>query len=209
MIANSINVGLPVSSETIYLLNSFVSFLLLPILPKYALWESSGRSQRQVNFFQDLWLGFSNQKNFQKTWWTTKTQRVIKEFSVLFGIYMLRPVNERVLDRWDLRKLSAKVSHHSSGLYWLLACLASHQWRLSNVYEFLGNYLLCGGKFSVSSMCESHEQYPYSVFALLYQIIMVVHLWLRSEPKANERRSALSPEKCKDLLSAGKMTRSF
>ena len=60
MIANSINVGLPVSSETIYLLNSFVSFLLLPILPKYALWESSGRSQRQVNFFQDLWLGFSN-----------------------------------------------------------------------------------------------------------------------------------------------------
>lgn len=60
MIANSINVGLPVSSETIYLLNSFVSFLLLPILLKYSLWESSGRSQRQVNFFQDLRLGFSN-----------------------------------------------------------------------------------------------------------------------------------------------------
>lgn len=33
--------------------------------------------------------------------------------------------------------------------------------------------------------------------------MMVVHLWLRSEPKANERRSALSPERCKDLLSAG------
>lgn len=46
--------------ETIYLLNSFVSFLLLPILLKYALWESFGRSQRQVNFFQDLRLGFSN-----------------------------------------------------------------------------------------------------------------------------------------------------
>ena len=60
MIANSMNIGLPVSSETIYLLNSFVSFLLLPILLKYALWESFGRSQRQVNFFQDLRLGFSN-----------------------------------------------------------------------------------------------------------------------------------------------------
>ena len=82
---------------------------------------------------------------------------MIKEFSVLFGIYMLRPMNERVLDRWNLRKLSAKISHHSSGLYWLLACLASHQLRLLNGYEFLGNYLLCGGKFSVSSMCESHE----------------------------------------------------
>ena len=65
-------------------------------------------------------------------------QRVIKEFSVLIGIYMLRPMNERVLDRWNLRKLSAKISHHSSGLYWLLACLASHQLGPSNVYEFFG-----------------------------------------------------------------------
>ncbi|KAJ7385010.1 Saccharopine dehydrogenase [Desmophyllum pertusum] len=32
---------------------------------------------------------------------------------------------------------------------------------------------------------------------------MVVHVWLRSEPKTSERRSALSPDKCKDLLLAG------
>lgn len=38
---------------------------------------------------------------------------------------------------------------------------------------------------------------------LARQYIMAVHLWLRSEPKINERRSALSPDKCKELLSAG------
>jgi len=33
--------------------------------------------------------------------------------------------------------------------------------------------------------------------------VMALHLWLRSEPKLHERRSALSPDKCKELLSGG------
>ena len=33
---------------------------------------------------------------------------------------------------------------------------------------------------------------------------MAVHLWLRSEPKISEHRTALTPAKCKELVSAGK-----
>lgn len=38
--------------------------------------------------------------------------------------------------------------------------------------------------------------------------IMAVHLWLRAEKKPNERRTHLTPEKCKELVKAGKVARS-
>lgn len=34
--------------------------------------------------------------------------------------------------------------------------------------------------------------------------IMAVHLWLRAETKPNERRTHITPERCKDLVKAGK-----
>ena len=34
--------------------------------------------------------------------------------------------------------------------------------------------------------------------------IMAVHLWLRAETKPNERRTHITPERCKDLVQAGK-----
>lgn len=35
------------------------------------------------------------------------------------------------------------------------------------------------------------------------QVVMAVHLWLRAEKKPNERRTHLTPEKCKKLVKAG------
>lgn len=35
------------------------------------------------------------------------------------------------------------------------------------------------------------------------QVVMAVHLWLRAEKKPNERRTHLTPEKCKELVKAG------
>ena len=34
--------------------------------------------------------------------------------------------------------------------------------------------------------------------------IMSVHLWLRAETKPNERRTHITPERCEDLVKAGK-----
>lgn len=38
---------------------------------------------------------------------------------------------------------------------------------------------------------------------------MAVHLWLRAEKKPNERRTHLTPERCKDLLNAGEDARAI
>ena len=35
-------------------------------------------------------------------------------------------------------------------------------------------------------------------------LMMAVHLWLRAETKPNERRTHITPERCKDLVKAGK-----
>ena len=35
------------------------------------------------------------------------------------------------------------------------------------------------------------------------QVVMAVRLWLRAEKKPNERRTHLTPEKCKELVKAG------
>ena len=37
--------------------------------------------------------------------------------------------------------------------------------------------------------------------------IMAVHLWLRAEKKPNERRTHITPERCKDLVKAGENAR--
>ena len=37
--------------------------------------------------------------------------------------------------------------------------------------------------------------------------IMAVHLWLRAEKKPNERRTHITPERCKDLVKAGEDAR--
>ena len=34
---------------------------------------------------------------------------------------------------------------------------------------------------------------------------MAVHLWLRAEKKPNERRTHITPERCKDLVKAGEL----
>ena len=39
--------------------------------------------------------------------------------------------------------------------------------------------------------------------------IMAVHLWLRAEKKPNERRTHITPERCKDLVKAGEDARLF
>jgi len=36
------------------------------------------------------------------------------------------------------------------------------------------------------------------------RLVMAVHLWLRAETKPNERRTHITPERCKDLVQAGK-----
>ena len=36
------------------------------------------------------------------------------------------------------------------------------------------------------------------------QLVMAVHLWLRAETKPNERRTHITPERCQDLVQAGK-----
>lgn len=39
--------------------------------------------------------------------------------------------------------------------------------------------------------------------------IMAAHLWLRAEKKPNERRTHLTPERCKEIINAGEYAWDF
>ena len=49
---------------------------------------------------------------------------------------------------------------------------------------------------------------PLHLSANVRSIMAPVHLWLRAETKPNERRTHITPERCKDLVQAG-MSASF